>query len=780
MGCSYKIGSQVQPVPTLDDDCLINRNEKVFIHFDGTLYAAGESVNFKAYVVNAVTLKPGIYSNILYFELCNYKEEPVLCWNTNITEGIVSDRIEIPDTLKTGMYTLRAFTNWMRNTSPEYCFNKYILIAGIAKDEVRQIPVTESLYNGNNAIEIYPEGGTLVDGIGNRIGVSVSSVLMDEIQPFAKLVLDDSLIETFSIPKSGIGSIKLVPVYGKKYKIVIDLKNGMSRSVSLPEVVKNGYTINLTGEDESNMFLKVYTNCSQFFNFRNLRVLFVYKGKIVLDTNVPIENDEGSLIVERKSIPRGLISVILLDPANNIACQRLVFNDTEEKIDVNLKINKENFTTRDKVEMELGLNNMNEDEEAFFSISVRETTPNIDYSDNNITDYFQYYSDVYLGINSGDINFDSINDLLLLVRPEDYVWNLASENINRTCDYFVEDKGFVLSGQIFHKTTGKPIVNSMILLAAADSVSHIDYCKTDSLGFFYFLLKPEQNNKELILQIIYDTIKAGNVKWEIDSKHNTTPYQGYRLIALHDDLLEYIDYARKVTLTNKIYEFETGNETDSKITQTLNRGRSFYKTPDYSIILSDYTELNNFKEISDNLLSTVKFKKRKGVYSIHLYDPETDNEWEQDALVLLNGVPLTNFSYLESLGSKKIKRIDVCSSNILFGDLSFFGIVAIYTYDNVIPENYLRDNAFVFRYEVHNPLNIPEDNSLNTAYQVPANIPDFRKILYWNPSLNIKDKQALKLEFYTSDLRTCYEVNIQGITSKGRPFSLTKKIYISK
>ena len=777
IGYSYGMFGQVESVKLLNDDCFLNNNEKVFVHLDGNDYVAGEVVNYKAYVLNAVTLKPFTKSKILYFELSNYKGQPVLFWHTNIEEGIVIDRIELPDTLTTGMYTMRAYTNWMRNTSPQYFFNKQILIAGISDAGLQQIPITESLYND---IIAYPECGVLIDGVENRIGILVSKAQLKEIQPNAKLIMDNSVIDIFSIPESGMANFALVPEYGKSYKVRVDFQNGMSKSVSLPEVLKFGYAINLEGEDDSNLYFRIITNCSQLLNFSTLRVLFVHKGKIVLDTNVPIENNKGSLIVGRELIPQGILSAFLLGSANNIACQRLVLNTVDNSIGANLKINKENYSIRDKVEMELEMNNILEDEIAFLSVAVREVTPHVGYPACNIADYLHFYSDVYLGINYGNLNTISINDLLLLAKPEDYAWNLTSENVNRTCDYFIEDKGFVLSGQLLDKIAGKPVKNTMILLAVADSITSIDYCKTDSLGYFYFLLKGGQDNKDLMLQTVNDTIDPSNIEWKINSKHEIAKTQSNKLMPLNSDYQEYLAYARKVTLANKIFEEEEFDNIDSNIVNSKNIRRSFYGKPHYSVLLSDYQGLTNFKEVSDNLLPTVKFRKRKDQYSLHLYDPETHFEWEQEALVLLNGLPLSNYSYLEPLGSKKIKRIDVCSSIILYGDLSFFGIVAVYTHGNEIPQKYLDDNVFIYTNNVHNSLNSFIQKDTHGKNEVFAHTPDFRKVLYWNPSIKLKHKQKLNIEFYTCDIKTCYEVNIQGITNNGRPFSKTKIIYTNR
>jgi hypothetical protein len=59
-----------------------------------------------------------------------------------------------------------------------------------------------------------------------------------------------------------------------------------------------------------------------------------------------------------------------------------------------------------------------------------------------------------------------------------------------------------------------------------------------------------------------------------------------------------------------------------------------------------------------------------------------------------------------------------------------------------------------------------------------SRIPDYRNTLYWNPSVKPdKDGKAI-IEFWSSDNKSDYIINIQGITEEGRTFSLQKIIKV--
>lgn len=59
-----------------------------------------------------------------------------------------------------------------------------------------------------------------------------------------------------------------------------------------------------------------------------------------------------------------------------------------------------------------------------------------------------------------------------------------------------------------------------------------------------------------------------------------------------------------------------------------------------------------------------------------------------------------------------------------------------------------------------------------------SRIPDLRNTLYWNPSVKPDDKDKAGIEFWTSDIASDYEINIQGITSEGKTFSIKKTIKV--
>ncbi len=108
-------------------------HEKVFVHTDKSFYTAGEIVWFKLYTVEASFHKPSGLSKIAYLEIINNDLKPVLQAKISLNEGIGNGSLFIPLWFNSGAYKIRAYTNWMKNFSPDYYFEKDLTIVNTLK-----------------------------------------------------------------------------------------------------------------------------------------------------------------------------------------------------------------------------------------------------------------------------------------------------------------------------------------------------------------------------------------------------------------------------------------------------------------------------------------------------------------------------------------------------------------------------------------------------------------------------------------------------------------------
>lgn len=102
--------------------------EEIFIHTDREEYISGEDLWFKIYLIDRQSFKPSLNSRIVYFEVLNADNKPVLQKKILIDNGFGPGQAVLPDSLSSGIYTIRAYTSWMKNFLPYNCFMKDISV----------------------------------------------------------------------------------------------------------------------------------------------------------------------------------------------------------------------------------------------------------------------------------------------------------------------------------------------------------------------------------------------------------------------------------------------------------------------------------------------------------------------------------------------------------------------------------------------------------------------------------------------------------------------------
>lgn len=102
--------------------------EEIFIHTDKEDYISGEDLWFTTYLIDRKSFKPATSGKIVYFEILNYENKPVIQKRIMLDKGVGPGQVVLPDTLSSGTYTIRAYTNWMKNFLPYNCFMKEIKV----------------------------------------------------------------------------------------------------------------------------------------------------------------------------------------------------------------------------------------------------------------------------------------------------------------------------------------------------------------------------------------------------------------------------------------------------------------------------------------------------------------------------------------------------------------------------------------------------------------------------------------------------------------------------
>jgi hypothetical protein len=427
--------------------------------------------------------------------------------------------------------------------------------------------------------------------------------------------------------------------------------------------------------------------------------------------------------------------------------------------EIEIKTSDDLFGSRQKVVISLSLKGLEDISSADISVSVSEIVPSPLLRNASL--------DMRSFITAGEDSHSKAE-------------KANSKKGDQSCRYLPEDEGFILSGTVTDDTSGMVLQNACVFLSTPDSIANLKYSITDSTGRFYFLLDRCCNNKKLILQTKHDANYHGNAEIHIDNKSIGKTNAPPEKVNVDDSLRTFLQNCLTINLINNSFPKDNSNSAESAEKSTCIRsGCDFFGKPDRVIYPSDFSDLPDFNEIISNLLPYARFRSDKNDnYTIQLPSNETHLYLsDENAMVLLNNIPLFEYSLLNNMNSKQISKIVICQRLMMYGDLQISGILSLFTNDDYLP--FLTDGNKVI--QVNNDVRARDKGRQVSGFegkeQLKTGYPDLRQTIYWNPEMKI-DGNDHTIEFYTSDLKAAYEINVQGFTGDGKPVCVTKIINV--
>lgn len=137
--------------------------QEAYVHTDRDTYIAGEDMWLKVYCIDRQSGLPAPDA-IAYLELLGSDNRPIIRKRIRLVKGAGPDQIVLPDTLSSGVYRLRAYTNAMKNFMPDNCFMRDVYVFNAFNQKAIIVPgrQAESRHNYKLALETANREDSLV------------------------------------------------------------------------------------------------------------------------------------------------------------------------------------------------------------------------------------------------------------------------------------------------------------------------------------------------------------------------------------------------------------------------------------------------------------------------------------------------------------------------------------------------------------------------------------------------------------------------------------------
>lgn len=386
----------------------------------------------------------------------------------------------------------------------------------------------------------------------------------------------------------------------------------------------------------------------------------------------------------------------------------------------NLKLNKNKFQNREKVEVHLsGVPKGN------YSVSVRQV--------------------------------DSIPHPEILTAN---TMNSTTYNYSKSNHYLLPDlRGKLIKGHIY-SAIGSSLQNVKLSLTLPGKDFFLRMSNTDEDGNFYFSVDDNFVNNEAIIQIMED--KAINYNINLDSlpKPNidNLSFQQFGIDSL----------ARKMILDRSVHnQIENAYFSLKPDTVRVNHPNNLFEGLDMIVYnLDDYTRFETVRETFVEVIRYARVRKVNGKYEFGVFGLPPNENYQGEPLVIVDGLPIKDTNdFIRDYKAARIDKIKILQDKYYLGGSVYKGVIIFETINGDFTENYDRDYLKRIKLTTGNIRKDYFQQDYEKSNQ--SNLPDYRSQLLWLPYLEKDDFQ-----FYTSDVEGIFNISIQGFSDEGEPVSL--------
>ena len=795
--------------------------EKVYLHTDRTYYYPGNDIWFKAYLINAYDRSLSNLSRNLHVELISPSGGIHSDRIIRLDNGLGNGDFKLPDSLSSGRYRLRAYTNYMRNFSDQIFFNK----------EINILKTSTSINNSSDAgkseqrridVNFFPEGGSLVENVSSIVafkavdeqgkGCDVSGEVYssagDKISEFRSIHL-------------GMGSFVLKPEPGLSYYSVVKGPDNSETKSEIPKSYTSGVTLSASVNNNNEISIKISTNDQTLPLVKNndLSLSISVRKKTVKTISLRISSLVDSIVMPTDDLPDGIVMITLKTLENLPLAERLVFFQHARNFKINIQPDREIYKQRDPVSVKISISDDSINQEtAFLSFSAAESNfmDKIPEYPTTIASWFLLESDVRGPVEGPSYYFDPANpnrfkELDLLMRTQgwrDFLWKSDSTI------YFTPETGFFVSGRLRKISRDKPFIDPKINLTIFQEDKIINEIVPADLSGRFYLKNIDITGDARLVASASDRKGYPNGLLLLDSmNYMPAEISGYlpaSTVVKKEEILTVIRDAEIKERETKLvqeYDIKETIRKKYKLSDTIEIGevtitaqkprdiqvakiesiRSVYGgKPDNEVIVTP--QMENLPAAPELLMGTagvrVTTKDLYGKYKIRIHREiynDARPDINPDPLLLIDGVK-HDISYLDILPVSLIDRIDVLKSigkTAVYGLDGNFGVISVITRsgNRTAAESEPAKHTVNTKFSGYDSPRVFYSPRHDPAAQ--SNNPDLRTTLFWKPDISLLTGKELLLNYFNADNSSTIRIIVEGITSTGIPVTATTEYQVT-
>ena len=493
--------------------------EKLYVRTNRDLYLSGDTVWFSSYLLNAKNNRFTDHSQKLYVELISPANKLLNRRVLKPENGIAAGDFLLDDSLSTGIYRIRAYTNWIRNFGGDFIFEKEIEVKGRMltsytlpnTNNTKKIDITKPAIEAvpkpiQPLVNFYPESGSLIADVYARVAFTFTDSTGTPLEALGKII--DSAGDTICAARpdiNGRGDFLLKPKAATNYYFVTKFNR-----IALPQVLPDGFSL-FVQEKESFYNVLVSTNDAGLKKAakKTMKLLVRHSGMKIAALAITPKVLQQSVRLPKQMLMAGVNVISLEDFDGRPLAERLVFCEPGQKLNVVFSNEKPVYQYNEKADVTLKVTDTSgRTVKGNASVSV---IPKAVYNGNvdNVVSYLMLSSEIKGQVYNPAQYFDESNpdrkkqmELLLLTQGwRDYMWKYYN-NTPVVQPKYMAEAGLRLNGTV-RKNGGVVAANVPVSLhIPGANQQKLFITQTDSAGNYSFMLDEVYGNQAYTIAAI--------------------------------------------------------------------------------------------------------------------------------------------------------------------------------------------------------------------------------------------------------------------------------------
>lgn len=742
--------------------------EKVYVMTDKPLYAVGETVWYRAWLVNGLTHTANSPSGVLYVELHDPQGRLVSQQRLRVDSSAAHGDIALADTLLAGAYTLRAYTTWMRNAGEAYFFRRILHVASSRgapsspdASSGGNVPVADNPITAHDVLRValLPEGGDLVAGLQSRVAIQVLDI-SGEAWSVTGYIQDDtgSVVVPFVTDAQGIATVYLTPHLGRTYTAMVE--NGLARSEPV-DPRPFGVTLEVDGSKPDQVTLSLRSSLEG-----SLVLLAHVRGDVVFAARTKPGRDDFQAQWPRSRFPAGLIHFTVFDHEGEALAERLLYNPVQDSAEVRLITDQPRYGQREHVTMTVDVPTLQGTEfQGDFAVTVVNNSLVADslWGNLDIRSWLLAGADLASGFEWQD-DIADIDRLMLTKGWRRFRWRDLEHPL--TAPTYDVETGFRISGRIVDNVTKRAARDQELSVFTMGHRSDLLQLRTDDQGRFEVEMFMTDTT-DIVVQT-WNRRNRRHYEIRLDPFWGPAPAPPWQpRSGPTRSFFEYLIATRQRLFHEREFGLDPNYRLLGEIVVEAERDVDTWQQWAKPTVRADYT----FKAEDAIHPSTMAPDLLRGQPRVRVNAFGVIYFGMTPARVYVDGVESTEDFY-RNMPAEWIDHVDLIWDRTMLLGTSFLGqdqrpIVAFYTKRDrkVLPRREgiinVRHPGYYAAREFHSP-NYAVSDSLH-------HMPDHRSTLAWVPFVRTDTNGQAKILFWTGDLTGSFRVRLEGLLPDGTP-----------